>query len=395
MKIKSSYLWAGAIVVVIGVWLSSDNLSAMLNEMRAEAGAATSTTATTTPGVAAAAAPGTTPDPSAGTAESTEAEPLQTVRVAVLRAEQRHAQITLRGRTEALRKVVVRGETTGTVTATPIAKGAFVSRGQILCRLDMADREAQLQQASAAVEWAEAEFEAKSKLGTKGFSARNQVSEMRASLDASRAALRKAELDIARTEIVAPFDGVIEERSAEIGSYIGIGGACATIVELSPMKVVGHVSEREVGALSRGMPATAKLATGQTVEGQIRFIGSSADTQTRTFRIEIEIPNADRSAKDGVTAEILIPLQPIEAVRLSPAVLALNDAGIVGVRTVDETDAVAFVPVEIIASGDDGVWVTGLPPAPAVITVGHEYVVEGQKVQRVEDTRTAAAGTAK
>jgi len=139
------------------------------------------------------------------------------------------------------------------------------------------------------------------------------------------------------------------------------------------------------------MPASARLATGQTVEGRIRFIGSTADPATRTFRIEIEIPNADRAVKDGVTAEIAIPLKPVTAHRFSPAILTLDDKGTIGVRTVGADDVVAFVPVEIVASDEGGVWVTGLPPSPAVITVGHEYVVAGQKVRRIDDTHTASA----
>jgi multidrug efflux system membrane fusion protein len=371
MKLKGSYLWAGAIVVAIGAWLGADKVKQAVSGTPADG--ATETAAL------------------AGPETDGGAKAIPAVRVTVLTASERPSSLVLRGRTEALRRVEVRGETNGTVVATPAEKGAFVARGDVLCRLDMADREAQLRQARASLDWAEIDFEAKNKLGTRGFSAKNQVTQMQAARDAAIAGVARAELEIERTRIVAPFDGVVEARSAEVGSYIGTGGACATVVELSPMKVVAHVSEREVGALSVAMPASARLATGQTVEGRIRFIGSTADPATRTFRIEIEIPNADRAVKDGVTAEIAIPLKPVTAHRFSPAILTLDDKGTIGVRTVGADDVVAFVPVEIVASDEGGVWVTGLPPSPAVITVGHEYVVAGQKVRRIDDTHTASA----
>lgn len=366
MKVKSSYIWAGAIVLGLGAWLGSKPLLSEADTAQADG------------------------EPPAA-ASPPEAEALQAVRVAVFEEEQRPSWLVLRGRTEAARRVEVRSETTGTVLATPPDKGQVVSAGDVLCQLDMADREAQLLQARAALASAESKFEAASRLGDKGFSARNSVTEEQARLDAALAAMKRAEIEVGRTRITAPFTGVVEERHAEVGSYVGTGGPCATLVDLDPIKLVAHVSERDLAQLRSDATAEARLATGQELEGRLTFVGSTADPATRTFRVEIEAPNADLSVKDGVTAEISIPLKPVTAHRLSPALLTLDDTGTIGVRIVDARDIVGFVPVQIVASGQDGVWVSGLPPKPVVITVGHEYVTAGQKVRRVEDTRTATA----
>lgn len=369
MKIKGSYLWAGAIVAVLAAWLGSDNLIEQargLSDTDASPDAVATRTGANAP------------------AES-KAKPLPMVRVKVLKAEQRFSQLVVTGRTEAARRVDVRGETAGRVIATPALKGRRVAKGDVVCQLDMADRDAKYAQAKAALEWASLDYNVAQNLGKKGYGARNREMSQRANFDAAKAALARAELEISRTKITAPFDGVVESRAAEVGAYISVGGLCVTIVELSPLLVVGYVGEREVSQLKVGMDAKAALVTGQNVQGKIRFISSSAEPSTRTFRIEVEIANSDLSAKDGVTAQISIPLEPVMAHRFSPAVLALRDDGAIGVRIVDDEDLVVFVSVTILATNKDGVWVAGLPPSPAVITVGHEYVRAGQKVKRVAD----------
>ncbi len=373
MKIKGSYLWAGAIVITLAAWMGSDKLIEQAqgladSDMPMDANADTAT-ATDKP----------------AKLSDRKDKPLPSVRVKVLEAEQRFSELAVTGRTEAARRVEVRGETAGRVIATPAKKGALVKAGDVLCQLDLADKGALLAQAESAVEWTSLDYNVAQNLGKKGFGAKNREMSQRANYDAAKAALARAQLEITRTRIVAPFDAVVESRTAEIGAYISVGGLCVTLVELSPLLVVGYVGERDIGQLKTGMDANAKLVTGQVVKGKIRFISSSADPATRTFRIEIRIPNTDLEVKDGVTAQISIPHKPVMAHRFSPAVLSLTDSGDIGVRIVDDENKVIFVPVTILASDKDGVWVSGLPPSPAVITVGHEYVRAGQKVRRVPD----------
>lgn len=368
-------MWAGAIVAGLAAWLGSDNLLRQVRDLTGGDAAMQ-----TGPAGADAVA-----DNKAVAKKET--RPLPMVRVRVLQAQDRLSELIVRGRTEAARRVDVRGETAGRVIATPAVKGQPVKAGDALCRLDMADRGAIRAEAESAVELSSLDYEVAQNLGKRGFGAKNKEMLQRAKYDAAKAALARAELEISRTQITAPFDGVVETRAAEVGSYISVGGPCATIVELSPLLVVGYVGEREVGKLKVGMDTMAKLVTGQNLEGKIRYISSSSVPSTRTFRVEIEAANTDLSARDGVTAEIRIPLKSVKAYRFSPAVLTLSDAGVVGVRIVDIEDKVVFVPVNILANDKDGVWVTGLPPSPAVITVGHEYVRAGQKVRRIADRK--------
>jgi multidrug efflux system membrane fusion protein len=149
--------------------------------------------------------------------------------------------------------------------------------------------------------------------------------------------------------------------------------------------VVGQASELDVGQLQVGLPGSARLASGLTVNGRIRYIATVADEATRTFRVELEVVNPDRLLRAGATAEIRIPVETVSAQRLSPAALTLDDVGRLGVRTVGDSDIVAFAPIRIFSSDLDGVWVTGLGDRATVITVGQEFVRHGEKVVPVID----------
>ena len=199
-------------------------------------------------------------------------------------------------------------------------------------------------------------------------------------------------LDLERTNITAPIDGVVEDVPAEIGDYLPISGTCATLVQLDPLIVVGAVAERDIGQLREGMGASAKLITGQTVRGKIRYIAPATDPKTRTFRIEAEIANPDRALREGVTTDLTIRFDAEPAHRLPTSLLTLDDAGRVGVRTVDDGNTVRFLPVKLLDDAESKVWVGGLPERIRIIVVGQDYVTDGQKVDPVqEEALTAAA----
>ncbi len=105
----------------------------------------------------------------------------------------------------------------------------------------------------------------------------------------------------------------------------------------------------------------------------------SADEATRTFRVEVEVPNPDLSIRDGQTAEIAISGGGQAAHLLPGSALTLDDSGQLGLRLVVEGRA-AFHPVTLLRDTAEGVWVAGLPEVADVIVVGQEFVTEGVAV---------------
>ncbi|HEY5047882.1 MAG TPA: efflux RND transporter periplasmic adaptor subunit [Rhizomicrobium sp.] len=306
------------------------------------------------------------------------------VRVRLVESSNRDAVITVRGHTQALHSVDVRAELDGVVQALHFEKGDRVRKGQILCEIKTNDRAARLAEAQALVAQTGEQHQVDLDLAQNGFRSKTQVAQSAASLEAARAQQRTMEIQLENTQIRAPFDGLVDDRYVDVGDFMRAGDKCALLIAPEPFLAVGQVSEREVGEMKIGDPASAKLVTGETVEGKIRFVANRADDTTRTFRVEVDLPNPDGHLKDGVSADIRVPVRELKAVKISPGILVLDDNGVVGVRAV-ENGIVHFHPVQIVSDNPDGMWVSGIDSGLSVITVGQSFVNEGEHVMPVPE----------
>lgn len=304
------------------------------------------------------------------------------VRTAVLTAADRDASLTVRGRTAALHSVDLKAEVDGVVQAIHFEKGDRVKAGQVLCELKLKDRAAKVAQAHALVVQTAKQHAVDLDLAKDGFRSATQVDQSEASLEAAKAGEQTMSIDLENTRVKAPFDGLVDDRYVDVGDYMRVGDKCALLIAPEPFLAVGQVSEREVSQLKVGNPASATLVTGETVEGRIRFVASRADDTTRTFRIEVQLPNPTGKLRVGVSADLHIPVRQLMAEKISPGILVLDDNGVVGVRAV-QRGIVRFLPVDIVSDGPDGMWVSGLPDHLAVITVGQSFVTDGERVKAV------------
>lgn len=358
-------------------------------------------------------------DPSSATAEETdEPKPVSVVAITST-AETVDSAVVLRGRTEAARQVSVAAETSGQVISEPIRKGAFVEAGDLLCQLDPGTRESALAEtrarlteargrgpevqagvaeAEARVREAEINVNAARQLSQDGFAsetrlvsaeaalesanaglrrAQSQIASAEAGVESAQAAVAAAEREIERLNITAPFSGLLESDTAELGSLMQPGSPCATIIQLDPIKLVGFVPEADVAQVRVGARAGAQLTTGEQLIGQVTFLSRSADELTRTFRVEITVPNPDLSIGDGQTAEIIVASSGRTAHLLPGSALTLDNEGQIGIRSVGEGNITRFLPVTVLRDTIEGFWVTGLPDEVSVIIVGQEYVTDG------------------
>jgi len=314
-----------------------------------------------------------------------------TVRVRTLRNEDHVADLVLRARTEAERKVELKAEMSARVTGLPAQKGQLVKAGDPVCELDIGARQAQLDQANAQLKQAELEYAAASELATRGNKAKTQVAAALAALEQAQANVRLMQTNLGYATIRAPFDGVVGQRYVAIGDYVTPGTPCAFIVAAEPFLIVGAVSEGQIAAVSTGSEGTATLVTGEQVSGKVTFLANAANDKTRTFRIEVSVPNPDFQLHDGVTADLRVKSRNVPAMRVSPAILSLDDQGRIGVKIV-ENNIARFVPVTLVGDSPDGVWIAGLPDEAIVITVGHEYVKDGDPVTPVAEEAVTASG---
>ncbi|HEY5106909.1 MAG TPA: efflux RND transporter periplasmic adaptor subunit [Caulobacteraceae bacterium] len=289
--------------------------------------------------------------------------------------------VDVRGRTQAARTVEVRSETAGDVAQTPILQGTFVRAGTVLCRLAVDARRASLDEAMANMKSKNLQMQASASLASKGFRSPTQVLTDQASLDAATASVRAAQVTLDQVNIRAPFAGVFDHREAEVGAYLAPGQPCGAMVELDPMLIVGDIPETETGKVHLGAVTTAKLVTGETISGRVRFVAHDADPATRTYRVEVTAANPGGRVRSGLSADIQIGAGVGPAHFIPVSALVLDAAGRQGVRYVTDGDIVAFAPVTVLDETPDGVWVSGLSGPARVITVGQSYVSQGQRVR--------------
>ena len=241
-------------------------------------------------------------------------------------AVQKSPFIKASGFTEADKFVQVRAEIGGRVVSVPVKQGDFVQKGDLMCQLYIAGREAY-------------------------------------------------------PKIVAPFSGYLETVNVDSGDYLNLGGICASLIDPDPMLLIADIAEKEIAQVTLGSITKAKLISGREIQGEVSFIATSADKNTRTFRVEISVANSDRTIRDGVSAEIFIKGNTLSAHRISPAILSLNEQGKLGIRVVNNKNEVEFQAIKIMEDTTDGLWVSGLPASVRIITLGQEYVFQGQVVE--------------
>lgn len=287
--------------------------------------------------------------------------------------------VTVRGQTEAMRYVDVRSQVSGIVISDPLRKGAFVSEGETICQIDPGTSTANYMEADARLQEARLNARTASSLAEGGFATETRKNSAIAALESAEAAYERARLAIQALKMIAPFDGLLESDTAELGSLLQPGSLCARIIQFDPIKVVAYISELEVEQIRIGDPAAVRFLSGRTATGTVSYISRSADSKTRTFQLELTIPNAELSIRDGSAAEVTIVTESALAHFIPQSALTLNDAGMLGVRTV-VTNVARFFPVKFIRDATTGVWITGLPEKADIIVVGHEYVIDGTPV---------------
>jgi len=324
-----------------------------------------------------------------------EERPPTRVRVATIHASEQSRVLTIRGRTQNKRSVVVQSQISGLVVNRPVERGDRVTEGDLLCHISIENRRARLLESQASAEQTRIEYEGALKLSKQGLQSDTAIAQSKAKLAASQARLKETRLDLARINIVAPFDGVVEKSHMEVGQYVTPGSPCITLVDLNPMLLIGQVAENELLSIKPGQIATAKLPEGIHVTGEVTFVAKTAEEGTRTYLVEAHVDNRDFKIPSGVTAQIAIPVESLNAQKISPALLVLSDTGQMGVRTVNPDNIVEFHEVDILKDEVDGIWVTGLPDITKIIVVGQQLVVAGELVSTTHGLLNLVGGARK
>ena len=321
-----------------------------------------------------------------------EDRPLTTVRVTTSYAVEQDRLTSVRGQTTNERSVVVQSQVGGLVQKRWVERGSVVGQGDVLCEISVEDRDANLKEAMAGLAQAKLDLDGAKQLAAKGLQSDAVIAGAAARMAAAEAVVQRRKLEKSRLKITAPFAGVVEDTHMEVGQFVTPGASCVTLVDLDPMLLIGEVSEQHLAGLKPGLPVTATLSNGDVVAGVLRFVAHVAAPGTRTYAIEALVANPDFSIASGMTAALSIAVEQVKVHQITPALLVLDDEGQSGVRGVTADQRVRFYSVELIAEGNEGVWVSGLPDVVDLIVVGQQTVVAGEQVDAQQASNSILRG---
>ncbi len=332
-----------------------------------------------------------------------EQESLRTVNVEVMevRPESFTHFVRVVGTVEAQRDVMVAAEEGGVVEALTSAKGELVRPGEALVRLDAGVLRAQLDQAASQAALAEESWQRQKQLWEQD-SIGTEIAYLQAKYNAetARAQARVLRERVNRTVVRAPITGILDDRTVEVGSMVSPGTPVARILDVDTVEVVAGIPERYAADIEGGARVTVSVQSlgGREYTGTVDFVGTAVDAGSRTFQVEVLVPNPGLGIKPGMVADVRIARRTLEGALAVPrhAVLRRENGYVVYVARQTENgwraEARSVEPGP--SRGDRVVIDGGLEAGDRVVTVGQHRLAEGDAVRIGNAAQGAGAASA-
>jgi membrane fusion protein (multidrug efflux system) len=272
----------------------------------------------------------------------------------------------------------------GHVEAVLVRAGEQVRQGQALARVNAALFSAQRDQARAQREQAGAELERVKAMGD--LASRQQLLAAETQGQLSAAALRMAEIQLARSVISAPFSGKVGTVDLEVGEVLAPGMPVIRLFQLDPVHVEISVGERDVLALRPGMKAAVRTDTGGRVwPAEVHSVDPAADLSSRSFLIKLSVPNPESALLPGMITSVQVETSLAEGALVIPQDWLVSRDDALGVYAVEQ-DRAAWRPVQVGAVVHDQVVVqSGLQVGDRVVAVGHRALADGDPLMVVRE----------
>ncbi|MBT6121992.1 MAG: HlyD family efflux transporter periplasmic adaptor subunit [Candidatus Puniceispirillum sp.] len=423
MKIKSSYLLAGLIALLVGLWMASGSFMkdtpAAINDNE--------------------------PTETNSADISKQSDAVSSFKVSAITVQNETINRTIRanGVSEAAFDVTVSSKVDGNIIHIPAIEGSEIKIGDVLIVLDKGTLPEQIAAAKAELNAAEKSYDAAQKqskgtlkeelaaaranlvviekrlsianeLAKDNFTAPLELAQLKADYENARVQLAKIETaqnyrselevaqNLARVEsaraslaaletqlkdstITSPVSGLLETLHVEKGERMRRDAAAATILGMDTLSVIVAVPQNDIAQISVGDLVDVNIAGVGSNKGQVTKIASQSNKATRTFDVEVSLQNRDRKLRGGVTVEASIDVGTIAAFGISPAHLSVSpDGALMAKISVD--GIVQTIDVEMVRSGGEKVFVSGLPDGTTLLTVGQAFVDIGDSVDIALET---------
>lgn len=296
--------------------------------------------------------------------------------------------VDLVGQLEAEESVMIKPETEGTIESIEFREGARVSAGDLLFRLRDDEQEARLREAQAGLTMAQHDYERAKTLRSRHTISQAELDRAQSNWLQAQAERDLAEVMLRRTEIHAPFDGVLGARLVAPGDRVDRETALVRIESVDRLRLVFTVPEIAVGVARPGIPVTVEVAPlpDQTFSGEVYFVAPSLDTSTRRLLLKAWVPNEEGRLRPGLFANIRVQIARHEDVLTVPETAVAYDAKGSHVWRVNQDGRAERVPVEVgIRQGGRAEIVAGdLSADDRIVSAGTHKVFPGATIRSAE-----------
>lgn len=289
-----------------------------------------------------------------------------------------------------LHEVTVAAEAPGRVRSAPFEEGKPIAAGDLLLRVDAQVDSARVDVLQNQLASAQREYERTKMLAREGLATPQQLDQASSAVDAASLSIRQVQVGIGKTTVRSPQSGIVARKYVEEGEYAAPGAPVAHIVDYSTLVVEASVPEGDMPFVTAGRSVEVEFpAINRTLTGEVKRRAIVATAKTRTYPVEIWVPNADLSILPGMRARVLVPRKT-----WTDAVVVPRDAILQGYEskeamvlpgTASEGEA-ELRRVELgPARGNDVVVTDGLAVGERLIVKGHRSIVPGTRVKTVRE----------
>lgn len=278
---------------------------------------------------------------------------VQPVEVTAITRQDLAETLNLVGSVAANESATIRPEISGLVRAIHFEEGQAVKKGQLLVKIDDAELRAQFAQSEARFQLAELNLKRAERLGESQSNSVADVDRARSEYASAKSELELIRVRLERSEIRAPFDGVLGARTLSPGDYVTSQSVITTIDDLSRLKIDFQVPERFLGKVKQGATFVVRspaLAAGSQLHGQVYFVASVVDRATRSSEVKGFVNAASGGLKPGMFANVELVLDVRKQVLTVPeGAILTTTAGtqVVAVKEEGDSKTAEFIPVQL------------------------------------------------
>ncbi len=319
------------------------------------------------------------------------------VKAAAVRVSTLSTDVSAVGTLIANESVMIRPEIAGRVVAIHFDEGQAVPKGAKLVTLDQSEYKAILAQSEAEAKLATRRYERSQELRKQNFISQEAVDESRSNLDRSAARRQETEVKLAKSELRAPFAGIVGLRQVSPGAYVKEGADIARLEDIDSIKLDFRIPETFVGELRADQEVAVRVDAypNQVFKGRIYALEPGVDEKSRTLLVRARIANKDRKLRPGMFARVVLTLGTRDGAIVVPdqAIVPRGESVFV-YRVVDGKASLTPVTTGARAPGEVEI-VKGLSPKDVVVVDGQIKLQDGAPVTIIGEPPVPSAAAPK